>query len=88
MIIDFLKIKILLHIIREGGDNGLFILWYPKIYNNAFLFLGPTTVGTFIKFLLVGSLNVSTNNCNLKNEYFCVSSSEMYIILLAIVLSL
>ena len=33
--------------VREGGDIGLFITLVPKFYNNVFLFLGLTTLGTY-----------------------------------------
>ena len=37
--------------IREGGDNGLFIiLWSPKFYSNVFFFVGLTTLETLIEF--------------------------------------
>ena len=35
---------------REGGDTGLFINWSLKFYNNMFLFVGLTTVGSFMEF--------------------------------------
>ena len=34
---------------REGGDIGLFILLVPKVFNNIFLFVGSTTLGTFVE---------------------------------------
>ena len=35
---------------REGGDIGLFIAQVPKVYDDVFLFVGLTTLGTFIEF--------------------------------------
>ena len=34
----------------EGGNIGLFITLVPKVYNNVFLFVSLTTLGTFIEF--------------------------------------
>ncbi len=36
--------------LREGGDIRLFITQAPKFYNNVFLFVGFTTLGTYIEF--------------------------------------
>ena len=44
------EVNILIIFCREGGDTGLFIILVPKFYNNVFLFLGLTTMGTFIEF--------------------------------------
>ena len=52
--------------IRERGDNGLFIMLVPKVFNNIFLFVGSTTLGTLVDFdlsvHLVKCSNVSTTN--------------------------
>ena len=42
---------------RESGDNGLFIILVPKVYDNVFLFVGLTTLETYTEFWLVGLLN-------------------------------
>ena len=49
---------------REGGDNGLLLHLSPKFYNNVFLFVGFTTLGTFIKFGLVLSLSCVYKHIN------------------------
>ena len=36
-------------IFRERGDNGLFLTLVQKFYNNVFLFLDLTTLGTSVK---------------------------------------
>ena len=42
---------------REEGYIGLFTTLVPNVlYNNIFLFVGLTTLGTFIEFWFVGSL--------------------------------
>ena len=40
------------HLFRKGGAIGLFITLVPcpKYYNHVFLFVGSTTLGTFIEF--------------------------------------
>ena len=35
---------------RDKGDNRLFITLVPKFQDNVFLFVGLTTLGTFIEF--------------------------------------
>ena len=40
---------------KEGGDIGLFITLVPKVYKTFFLFVGSTTLVTFIEFWLVCS---------------------------------
>ena len=42
---------------REGGDSGLFITLVPKVLYSVFLFVGLTTLATFIEFCLVGTLS-------------------------------
>ena len=78
-------------ICREGRDVGLFITLVPQIYNNVFLFVCLTTLGTFLEFdcfvHYVKCSNVSTTNCNVKKGKFCLSSMGMYINLSAIFLS-
>ena len=34
---------------REGGDIGLFIILVPKFYKKVFLFVGLTTLGSFVE---------------------------------------
>ena len=71
----------------KEGDNGLFITLVPKLFNNVFLFLGSTALGTFNEFGLFDSLacpNVSTRRRN----YFRLSSLGMYINVSSIFLSL
>ena len=42
---------------RKGGDTELFFLnQSPKFYHSDFLFVGLTTFGTFIEFLLIDLL--------------------------------
>ena len=40
------------YIFKEGGDNGLFIALVPKVFNNVFLFVGLTTLGFLIGWLI------------------------------------
>ena len=47
MYISSLIVYSYLAIAREGEDNELFITLVPKVYNNDFLFVGLTTLGTF-----------------------------------------
>ena len=35
---------------KEGGDIGLFITLVPKVYKTFFLFVGSTTLVTFVEF--------------------------------------
>ncbi len=64
----------------------------PKFYNNIFLCVCLSILGTLMNFdrldHQVECSNVSTTNFNLQNGYFCVSSLGMYINLSTIVLSL
>ena len=61
---------------RKRADNGLFITLVTKFYNNVFLFVGSTTLGTIIECLLVGQESKRlTTNCNLQIGHFCIPSS-------------
>ena len=76
-------------ICREGGDIWLSIRLVPNFYDNVFLLVYLTTLGTFILFLLVGSVGKVSKRFN----YYLqstegVSSVGMYINLSSIVLSL
>ncbi len=55
-------------------NNELFITLVPKVYNNVFLFVGLTNLGTLLNFdwLIhqVECLNVSTTNFNLQKGKF------------------
>ena len=46
---------------KEGRDIGLFITLVPKFENNDFLFIGLTTLETFIEFWLVRSSTINGN---------------------------
>ena len=47
---------------REGDDIGLFLRLFPKFYNNDFLFVGSTTMGTwFTKTRITISMIVKLN---------------------------
>ena len=35
---------------KEGGELGYLLQLFPKFYNNVFLFVGLSTLGTFIEF--------------------------------------
>ena len=58
----------------EGGDIGLFIALFPKVFINIFLLIGLATLGTLKNFdCLVNWVecsNVSTTNCNLHKGNF------------------
>ena len=60
--------------IREGGDNGLFIIISKKFYINVVLFVGITTLMTLLNFVsliyYVECLNVSTSTFNLQRGNF------------------
>ena len=51
-------------IVREGGDIGLFITQVPKVFNNIFLFVDLTTMGTFIEFLMFSSFSLVCKRFN------------------------
>ena len=89
------KHRILINILqhsREGGHIRLFITLVPKVFNSVVLFVGIPTLETFIDFdWLVYALkcpNVLKTKSKIHKGYYCASSLGMYIILLAIVLSL
>ena len=82
--------RVIMFTIMGLGEILLFITIVPKVL----LFVGSTTIGTFIEFWLVGSfswfrlLKGLTPIINLQLGKFSLSSLGMYIILSAIVLSL
>ena len=53
-----MTLEIMSYYYRKPGREGtLLFTLVPKFNNNVFLLVGLTTLGTFIKFRLVGSLN-------------------------------
>ena len=46
------------------GTLGCLLIKFPKFYNNVFLFVGLTTLGTLIEFWLVSSLSWVYKNFN------------------------
>ena len=59
--------------LKEGGDIGLFILLFPKVFHNVFLLVGLTILGTFMNFdwlVIVHQVECpyfSTTYCNLSS---------------------
>ena len=78
-IVDFLQ--------GGRGHWNVFLHWFLKFYNNAFFFVGLTTLVTFIKFWLVGSLRLVFKHFNNKLNSTDGGILWLYINLSAIVLS-
>ena len=79
-------LNLLLHM-TERGDNGLIINVSPKCQDNAFLFVGLKTLGTYDEFDWLVYC-VKTNNCIFSRDNFVYHHwVYMYINLSAIVLS-
>ena len=72
--------KFVFFVLKQVRVFGLFYMLVPKDYNNVFLFIGWTALGTFIEFCLVGSWRLMSKrfNCDLQKGYNCELLFGMY----------